>query len=70
MPLYFPRTKDEEELAAKALPADLGNEYGEPIIQERKIRISDNPLVKGRYIIIMEEREGGDGVREDDAWKR
>ena len=48
MPLYFPRTKDEEELAAKVLPADLGDEFGEPIIQERMIRISDNPLVKGK----------------------
>ena len=41
MPLYFPRTKEEEDYATKALPADLGDEFGEPTIQERKIRISE-----------------------------
>lgn len=46
LPLYFPRNQKEEEFAAKALPLDLGDEFGEPIILERKIRISDNP-VKG-----------------------
>ena len=50
MPLYFPRTKEEEEIAANSLPADLGDEFGEPIIQERKIRISNNPLIKGMLI--------------------
>ncbi len=48
MPLYFPRNGEEEAYAAKALPQDLGDEFGEPIIQERKIRIAVNPLVKGR----------------------
>ena len=36
----------EEEFAAKALPLDLGDEFGEPIIVERKIRISEDPLIK------------------------
>ena len=46
MPLYFPRNKEEEVFSARALPLELGDEFGEPIIAERKIRISDNP-VKG-----------------------
>jgi hypothetical protein len=46
LPLYFPRNEKEAEFATKALPLDLGDEFGEPIIAERKIRISDNP-VKG-----------------------
>ena len=49
LPLYFPRNQKEEELAMKALPLDLGDEFGEPIILERKIRISDNP-VKGSIL--------------------
>ena len=53
MPLYFPRTKEEESYAAKALPADLGDEFGEPTIQERKIRIADNPLTNGTTYIAM-----------------
>ncbi len=47
MPLYLPRTAEEEKYAAMALPQDLGDEFGEPIIVERKIRIADNPLLKG-----------------------
>ncbi|XVE53159.1 hypothetical protein DITRI_Ditri02bG0181700 [Diplodiscus trichospermus] len=43
-PLYFPRDKHEEEVAVSKLPADVGDENGETIIDERKIRI--NPLPK------------------------
>lgn len=46
LPLYFPRTKEEEEFATRALPADIGNEMGEPVIAERMIRILDNPVGK------------------------
>lgn len=67
MPLYFPRTKEEMELAAKTLPAELGDEYGEPIIKEREIRISDNPLVKGKVLYrrksLVEDLRGGRGER-------
>ncbi|KAJ4961504.1 hypothetical protein NE237_021414 [Protea cynaroides] len=42
LPLYFPRDKHEEEVAALKLPADVGDENGETILDERKIRI--NPL--------------------------
>ncbi|XP_071954722.1 protein GDAP2 homolog [Antedon mediterranea] len=43
MPLYFPRNENEESWACDLLPENVGNEYGEPVIAERKIRIMDNP---------------------------
>ena len=50
MPFYFPRSAEEEAYAAKALPAALGNEYGEPVIAERTIRITSNPVASGRWV--------------------
>ena len=49
MPFYFPRSAEEEAYAAKALPSALGNEYGEPVIAERTIRITSNPIVAGGW---------------------
>lgn len=46
MPLYFPRNEAEEEFALYNLPKDIGNEDGEPVIPDRMIRISDNPMQK------------------------
>ena len=43
LPLYFPRDKHEEEVAISKLPADVGDENGETIIDERKIRIMPLP---------------------------
>ena len=43
LPLYFPRCIREEEESISRLPKDLGNENGEPVIQERQIRILDKP---------------------------
>nr|KAG5694500.1 hypothetical protein BaRGS_014231 [Batillaria attramentaria] len=43
LPLYFPRSIKEEEEAMSLLPEDIGNEDGEPVIQERQIRIMDKP---------------------------
>lgn len=43
LPLYFPRDKHEEEIAISKLPADVGDENGETIIDERKIRIKPLP---------------------------
>ncbi|XP_070666883.1 uncharacterized protein [Malus domestica] len=43
LPLYFPRDKLEEEIAVLKLPADVGDENGETIIDERKIRIKPLP---------------------------
>uniref|UniRef100_A0A0D9VPM3 Macro domain-containing protein n=1 Tax=Leersia perrieri TaxID=77586 RepID=A0A0D9VPM3_9ORYZ len=48
LPLYFPRDKNEEEIASLKLPADVGDENGETIIDERKIRIK--PLPAGAAI--------------------
>jgi len=52
MPLYFPRNPQEELYAAQRLPLDVGNEDGEPVIAERKIRIAAGPTV-GKYHGIM-----------------
>ncbi|XP_059655750.1 uncharacterized protein LOC132302805 isoform X3 [Cornus florida] len=46
LPLYFPRDKHEEEVAISKLPADVGDENGETVIDERKIRIKPLPNVK------------------------
>ncbi|CAO2828339.1 unnamed protein product [Amaranthus hypochondriacus] len=43
LPLYFPRDKHEEEVAMSKLPADVGDENGETVIDERKIRIQPLP---------------------------
>uniref|UniRef100_A0A2P2M6R2 Ganglioside induced differentiation associated protein n=1 Tax=Rhizophora mucronata TaxID=61149 RepID=A0A2P2M6R2_RHIMU len=43
LPLYFPRDKHEEGVAISKLPADVGDENGETIIDERKIRIKPLP---------------------------
>lgn len=45
MPLYFPRSEGESRYGALHLPFNLGNEFGEPVIPERQIRISDKPVV-------------------------
>ena len=39
LPLYFPRDDKEILRSQQELPTDLGNEYGELVINERKIRI-------------------------------
>ncbi|CAA0833059.1 appr-1-p processing enzyme family protein [Striga hermonthica] len=46
LPLYFPRDKLEEEIAISKLPADVGDENGETVIDERKIRIKPLPNLK------------------------
>ena len=46
LPLYFPRDKKEEEIAVSKLPADVGDENGETVIDERKIRIKPLPNAK------------------------
>ncbi|XP_043724941.1 protein GDAP2 homolog isoform X2 [Telopea speciosissima] len=45
LPLYFPRDRHEEEVAVLKLPADVGDENGETILDERKIRIKPLPVV-------------------------
>ncbi|XP_030059878.1 ganglioside-induced differentiation-associated protein 2 [Microcaecilia unicolor] len=43
LPLYFPRSLKEERRSLAYLPADIGNAEGEPVVPERKIRISEKP---------------------------
>lgn len=39
LPLYFPRTLAEKRRSIQELPQDIGNEYEEPIVEDRKIPI-------------------------------
>ncbi|XP_067402066.1 ganglioside-induced differentiation-associated protein 2 isoform X1 [Emydura macquarii macquarii] len=43
LPLYFPRSLEEEYHSLPCLPADIGNSEGEPVVPERQIRISEKP---------------------------
>lgn len=45
LPLYFPRSEEEERACRPLVPADIGNSEGEPIVPERQIRISEKPGV-------------------------
>uniref|UniRef100_H3CIA1 Ganglioside induced differentiation associated protein 2 n=1 Tax=Tetraodon nigroviridis TaxID=99883 RepID=H3CIA1_TETNG len=45
LPLYFPRSEEEERACRPLIPADIGNSEGEPIVPERQIRISEKPGV-------------------------
>lgn len=56
MPLYFPRTKKEEDFAAYHLPYDIGNEDGEPVIEERQIRITGKPTLPSKFGVAISPR--------------
>ena len=43
LPLYFPRSEEEERASLPFVPGDIGNSEGEPIIPERQIRITEKP---------------------------
>jgi len=43
LPLYFPRNNSEEIFSKEELPRDIGNEFGETVIEERKIKITAFP---------------------------
>lgn len=45
LPLYFPRSEEEERTYRPLIPADVGNSEGEPVVPERQIRISEKPGV-------------------------
>ncbi|KAJ7404520.1 Ganglioside-induced differentiation-associated protein 2 [Willisornis vidua] len=45
LPLYFPRSLEEELQSLPYLPADIGNAEGEPVVPERQIRITEKPGV-------------------------
>uniref|UniRef100_A0A8D3D8H9 Ganglioside induced differentiation associated protein 2 n=1 Tax=Scophthalmus maximus TaxID=52904 RepID=A0A8D3D8H9_SCOMX len=43
LPLYYPRSADEEKACLPLIPADIGNSEGEPVVPERQIRIAEKP---------------------------
>ena len=43
LPLYFPRSIQEEQAALWQLPLNVGGPDGEPVLPDRQIRIIDNP---------------------------
>ncbi|XP_064413503.1 ganglioside-induced differentiation-associated protein 2 isoform X2 [Latimeria chalumnae] len=58
MPLYFPRSLEEESSNLPLLPTDIGNAEGEPVVPERQIRIAEKPG-------IPEENSWEDGLGQD-----
>ncbi|XP_028656579.1 ganglioside-induced differentiation-associated protein 2 [Erpetoichthys calabaricus] len=49
LPLYFPRSVQEEHRNLLLLPPDIGNSEGEPVVPERQIRISEKPGLQEEY---------------------
>ncbi|KAM3607549.1 uncharacterized protein V6R79_009466 [Siganus canaliculatus] len=43
LPLYYPRSVEEEKSCLPLIPADIGNSEGEPVVPERQIRITEKP---------------------------
>ncbi|XP_068429368.1 ganglioside-induced differentiation-associated protein 2 [Clinocottus analis] len=43
LPLYYPRSEEEEKVSLPLIPADIGNTEGEPVVPERQIRIAEKP---------------------------
>uniref|UniRef100_A0A7N6ARU9 Macro domain-containing protein n=1 Tax=Anabas testudineus TaxID=64144 RepID=A0A7N6ARU9_ANATE len=43
LPLYYPRSHEEEKACLPLIPADIGNSEGEPVVPERQIRIAEKP---------------------------
>ncbi|TMS06217.1 Ganglioside-induced differentiation-associated protein 2 [Larimichthys crocea] len=43
LPLYYPRSEEEERACLPLIPADIGNSEGEPVVPERQIRIAEKP---------------------------
>uniref|UniRef100_A0A8C7RC08 Ganglioside induced differentiation associated protein 2 n=1 Tax=Oncorhynchus mykiss TaxID=8022 RepID=A0A8C7RC08_ONCMY len=43
LPLYYPRSEEEERASLPLIPADIGNSEGEPVVPERQIRIAEKP---------------------------
>jgi hypothetical protein len=62
-PLYFPRTNEELLAALEKLPEDVGNETGETVIAERKIRISSFPIAPQLSSSLFQKKVEGLGER-------
>uniref|UniRef100_A0A4W3GK49 Ganglioside induced differentiation associated protein 2 n=1 Tax=Callorhinchus milii TaxID=7868 RepID=A0A4W3GK49_CALMI len=60
MPLYFPRSLEEERRCLPFLPVDIGNAEGEPVIAERQIRILDKPGISQCESVNESDEEGLD----------
>ncbi|XP_061735524.1 ganglioside-induced differentiation-associated protein 2 [Nerophis ophidion] len=43
LPLYYPRSDQEERACLPLIPANIGNSEGEPVVPERRIRIAEKP---------------------------
>lgn len=53
LPLYYPRSKEEERASLPLLPADIGNAEGEPVVPERQIRITEKPgSLEGETLLV------------------
>lgn len=65
LPLYFPRSKSEEEMACSKLPQDVGDENGETSISERRIRITALPSIPISTPAMVSPAENHSGSNED-----
>ncbi|XP_069801251.1 ganglioside-induced differentiation-associated protein 2 [Dendropsophus ebraccatus] len=59
LPLYFPRSQEEELSSLPLIPPDIGNSDGEPVVPERQIRICEKPGVH------EEDSEEDEGLERD-----
>jgi len=48
--MYFPRGAADVEIQRRELPEDVGNERGEPVVEDRQVRIGAMPGVSGDEI--------------------
>jgi O-acetyl-ADP-ribose deacetylase (regulator of RNase III) len=67
MPLYFPRSDQEQEYSCYYLPEDVGGADGQPVIPERQIRIADKPLITRSASSTSYESNGEGHLFDDDA---
>jgi hypothetical protein len=67
LPMYFPRTIAEEAWARINLPGDIGNEDGEPVIEERKIRIGSETMI-GSSSVGADDDDGEEEEEEVNRW--
>eukprot|EP01132_Coremiostelium_polycephalum_P000533 gene533-672_t len=51
LPLYFPRTKEELLIQQKHLPEEYGDDQGETVDSERRIRIVDSHFEQSKFIL-------------------
>lgn len=48
--MYFPRGGADVEFQRRDLPEDVGNERGEPVVEDRQVRIGAMPGLAGDEI--------------------